>query len=574
MKSKLLKICCILISLIIPTLSLTACSDPYKNVTVIYVTNFNGGVGTKWFDNASERFKDLVAETSYEEGKKGVHFEVNETMYINAENAKTDGMAMYFTQNSQNVITLSQKGLLLDITDIVTKPIEADGRSIADKLQDDNRGFFMRDGKYYGLPHYEIYSGLTYDVDLFNKYNFFYAAPGQPSSDVQAWPSDYGTGMFIKDIDDPTSDDPSVKIKSKKSCGPDGVYGTKDDGLPSSLVELIVLCDYMTFRNVQPITGSGMHWTTYSSHLNQGIWAALAGDQMRSNYTFNGEIEVVTDFTTKNAFEGINYIKKPNTEKITLTQATGYKSYDMVSRYYSHAFMEIVMKEGWFSDDVTTPTVSHTGSQRNFIFSGIDGMPEVGMMVEGSYWYNESEDVNNLVDYERYTNKTGRNVEWMPLPVNVFEPVTEGNGRRTTFLDVGSSSCFINARVAENPGLMQACKDFMEFLFTDAELSHFTETSGCAKPMNYELLPEDYTSLAPYFRSLWDLRKQSKVILQYGDNPVFRDNRSDLLIYCDTPICQPLGYRSLYKGLEDGKTAQELFEGSCRTEQEWAKFID
>ena len=92
--------------------------------------------------------------------------------------------------------------------------------------------------------------------------------------------------------------------------------------------------------------------------------------------------------------------------------------------------------------------------------------------------------------------------------------------------------------------------------------------------MNYELLPEDYTSLAPYFRSLWDLRKQSKVILQYGDNPVFRDNRSDLLIYCDTPICQPLGYRSLYKGLEDGKTAQELFEGSCRTEQEWAKFID
>ena len=135
MKSKLLKICCILIALIIPTLSLTACSDPYKNVTVIYVTNFNGGVGTKWFDNASQRFKELVAEHSYEDGKKGVHFEVNETMYINAENAKTDGMAMYFTQNSQNVITLSQKGLLLDITDIVTKPIEADGRSIADKLQ-------------------------------------------------------------------------------------------------------------------------------------------------------------------------------------------------------------------------------------------------------------------------------------------------------------------------------------------------------------------------------------------------------------------------------------------------------
>ena len=98
MKAKLFKICCILIALIIPTLSLTACSDPYKNVTVIYVTNFNGGVGTKWFDNASERFKEKVEDVSYEDGKTGVHFEVNETMYINAENAKTDGMAMYFTQ--------------------------------------------------------------------------------------------------------------------------------------------------------------------------------------------------------------------------------------------------------------------------------------------------------------------------------------------------------------------------------------------------------------------------------------------------------------------------------------------
>ena len=76
MKAKLIKLCSIILSLIIPVLSLTAC-DPYKNVTVIYVTNFNGGVGTLWFDNAAERFKELVKDKSYEEGKHGVHFEVN-----------------------------------------------------------------------------------------------------------------------------------------------------------------------------------------------------------------------------------------------------------------------------------------------------------------------------------------------------------------------------------------------------------------------------------------------------------------------------------------------------------------
>ena len=132
-----------------------------------------------------------------------------------------------------------------------------------------------------------------------------------------------------------------------------------------------------------------MHFTTYSSHLNCGIWAALAGkEQMRSNFTFTGEIDAVVGYSDKNLFEGINYIKEPITEKVTLTEATGYKSYDMVSRYYSHAFFEIVMKEGWLSDDISTPTVSHTGSQRNFIFSGIDDMPKVGMLIEGSYWYN------------------------------------------------------------------------------------------------------------------------------------------------------------------------------------------
>jgi len=557
--------------LMIPIVALTACGED-KNVTVIYVTNFNGGVGTKWFDNAAERFKEKVKGVSYEDGKTGVRFEVNETMYINAENAKTDGTSMYFTQNSQNVITLSQKGLLLDITDIVTEPIEEDGRSIEDKLQADNKGFFMRDGKYYGLPHYEIYSGLSYDVDLFNEYDLYFASV-ETGNAVQAFPTDYGIGYFVKKVNDPLN--PNNKIMSKKSCGPDGVFNTKDDGLPSSLSELIILCAKMDTYNIQPITGSGMHFTTYSSHLNCGIWTALAGkEQMRSNFTFNGEVEVVTGYSTQNAFEGINYIKKPITEKITLTEATGYKSYDMVSRYYSHAFFEIAMREGWLSNDISTPTVSHTGSQRNFIFSGIDDMPKVGMLVEGSYWYNESEDVNNFVDYTRYTRNEHRNVAWMPLPVNVTEPVTEGNGRKTTFLDVSSTSCFINAEVAKNPGLEKACKDFMKFLFTDAELSHFTEESGCAKPMNYELLPEDYNSLSPYFRSLWDLRKESDVVLQYGENNAFRGNRSDLLIYCDTPICQPMGYRSLWMGLKDGKTAQELFEGSRRTAAQWEKFID
>ena len=541
--------------------------------TVITVTNFNGGVGTKWFDRAAERFKELVAEKSYEEGKTGVKFDVTETMYINANNAKTDGTDIYFTQNSQNVMELANKGLLLDITDIVKEKKETDKNgnpiSIEDKLMEDNMGFFKGDdGKYYGLPHYEIYSGLSYDVDTFDLYGLYFAAPNQENSKILPHPSDYGTGVFIKKGTD-----------AKKSCGPDGVYDTVDDGLPSSLLELMILCDKMLLHNVQPIQLSGMYASTYSSHLNCGLWASLAGyEQMRSNYTFEGKVEVVTGYTDESLFDGIPYIKKPITKWVDMTEETGYKAYDMASRYYASAFVEIAEKEGWMSDDSYTATVSHTGAQSSFVFGGVNGTVRTGMMVEGSYWYNEAEDAGTFDDYLEYVNSFGgnpnRNLAWMALPVTFDTTVTEGNGRTSTFLDVGSTSCFINKNVEENPGLMNACKDFMQFLFSDEELSHFTEESGCAKPMKYELLEEDYDSLAPYFKSLWDVRKNSKVVLQYGENEIFRNHRADLLIYCDKEVCIPLGYRSFLTAIREGKTATEAFEGTRRTQAQWERFLN
>lgn len=38
----------------------------------------------------------------------------------------------------------------------------------------------------------------------------------------------------------------------QKSCGPDGAYGTPDDGLPSSLEEFAQLCDYIKSKGGSP----------------------------------------------------------------------------------------------------------------------------------------------------------------------------------------------------------------------------------------------------------------------------------------------------------------------------------
>ena len=45
--------------------------------TQLYVSNFNGGVGTDWLYQVKKVYEELHAEDSYEEGKKGVQILVD-----------------------------------------------------------------------------------------------------------------------------------------------------------------------------------------------------------------------------------------------------------------------------------------------------------------------------------------------------------------------------------------------------------------------------------------------------------------------------------------------------------------
>ena len=82
-----------------------------------------------------------------------------------------------------------------------------------------------KNGSYYALPHYEIYTGLVYDADLFTEKAFYFAKGG-------GW----------------TDED------SEKSCGPDGIYNTYDDGLPSSYEEFYKMMDKMVDEFFEGIT--------------------------------------------------------------------------------------------------------------------------------------------------------------------------------------------------------------------------------------------------------------------------------------------------------------------------------
>ena len=148
-----------------------ACGN--ESTTVINVGNFGGGIGRRWLDEAGKRFAALKVNEEYTPGKKGVSFEVTSTTGIKVTNLAQQGYAMMFTQGRYSQFFEEiQKGAVMDITDIVTAPLTEFGEegTIEDKL-DENYLFSLKgnDGKYYMLPHYQIQSAASYDVDLFVK---------------------------------------------------------------------------------------------------------------------------------------------------------------------------------------------------------------------------------------------------------------------------------------------------------------------------------------------------------------------------------------------------------------------
>ncbi len=536
-------------------------SGEKSKATVINVINFNGGVGNVWLEEAKARWEEKMKDYSYEDGKKGVYIEIKKTMDLSPSTINSSGYHIYFDETNTNLKSLIPSGYLLDIDDIVTEKSETrngESISIEDKISESARSMLKgADGHYYALPHYEWYPGVTYDIELFDEMSFYLAAPEETNT-VEKFGFKY------------------IKNSSgKKSCGNDGVYGTEDDGLPSSLLELISLCRYMTSRSVKPFVVAGMY-PQYGNYLIEGLWASLAcHEQMNAIYSFSGELDVVTGFSDELFFDGQGVdVKKATTEKLTLTEETGYRMWDQAARYYAMSFLEMIEREGWFANEASMGTISHTDAQSAFIMGGIGDSARIGMLIEGSYWYNESVESGCFDKYSKLKPEAGeRKLGWMPLPTSIDVSATEGNGRELALLDAGHSYAYINANIKDKPALVQACKDFFKFLYTDAELRAMTACSGTAKALNYELEESDYAKMSSYQKNVWKLKKNAKVIYCGGETKTLNAAPTSFYMNMFSPAFRPTyegkHYTNLLKALREGCSAQFAFTDTKLDKAYW-----
>ena len=522
----------------LPVVSGVAACGGNGNTTVISLYNFDGGVGSEWLDAATSAFQTWALENnkSYEEGKTGVSFDIDKAMNLNAATMDTAGYNIYLDEVQTNVRSFYTQGLLTDISDVLTDSLEEFGESgtIEAKIDPTYRYTLTgSDGKYYGLPYYETYPGLTYDIETFVEYDLYIAAPEATNVETV---SKYGKEVKF------------LVGEGKKSCGNDGVCGTADDGLPTSMVELLSLCYRMTTggRTIKPFQITGMPSNrNYSTYLIEALWTSLAGyDAMRTNYTFDNDALVVVqdgedNFSAENLFTGIDYIKKPKTETIEVTEANGYRVYDMVERYYATAFLEIIEKEGWFASDATSDSVSNTDAQNNFIFSLSQNNP-MGMLIDGSYWYQESERRGFFNDYYTYAQTNDRKLGWMSLPTSLYDSVQEGQPREQALLEMSHSYVTLNkASLQGNSGLEKACKDFLKFMYTNEQLRSFTAITGIPKGRVAYSMAGKESELSTYQKSVWDLRNTCKIVYAGAPNETFYKKQQSLELSANIGLFRP-----------------------------------
>lgn len=504
---------------------------------------------TDWLQQAADRFAAEKANEPYESGKKGVKVEIS----TNKDSDYTSSIPDYdilMDENEANIYDMQTRGYLADIDDLV-KGLQS---KIEPQLLPKFKG---ADGKYYGLPHYSYDVSISYNVDLFKTKNLYIAAPGEESVvnyKSSLLPASSAGVNFV------------FNENTKKSCGPNGIPNDYDDGLPSSLEEFIVLCDYIKNKKwINPFSISDINGgANYAFMLIESLWAGMVGtDAMKAtncNFT-DAEVEVVKEGALSYDGTLLNTgIKMPKTETVVLSDDNGYRMYDMSARYYALSFLELAKNKGWFKNQQMT----NTKAQEFFVLGNYNANDNdrCAMLVDSTFWYGEAVSGGTLTKYKSLSSGKEANVSMMPMPVQLTGQVTEGNGKKPTVIDT-SATVFVNKRVEKNEGLFRAVKEFIEFLYSDAELKAFTETSKLTMNLKYDY---DKSSLGNFYAGVLEIEKAAgDKVYAASDNIKFSKNRSSFSLIWGGKLNYFGSYHNgSYAALMGGETAASIFTQTRR----------
>ena len=485
--------------------------------TQLYINNYGGGYGSGWLRAVKERYEELHKDDVWEEGKRGVQIYISSPKTAATSAAiRNNRDEVYFNEYSY-YRSLKSDGVLLDLTEAVTADLgdygDTAGKTIESKLTVQQREFFGIEengsAHYYGLPHYAGYTGITYNVDLFDEKGYYF---------VDGYETKSKKFLFYYN-------------SAEKSAGPDGVKGTSDDGLPVTYDDFFLLLQQMQSEGITPISWNGTHRDTYLSYLLQSLVADYEGlEQTMLNYTFRG---TATDLGTVQ--NGV-FVKDANPTEIQA--ANGYDVYRQQGKYEALEFLrKLVVKtnDDYHNTLAFNGGYSHMDAQRDFLYAGHDGMTDpIGMLVDGIWWQSEANATFNTMvqKYGEEFSKANRNFAFMPLPKANAEKaaVNKTNGadaKKLTLFDHIYSICFVKGNIAE--WKKPLALDFIKFVHTDESLVEFTTITNAPKAFNYSM-EGHLDELSPFGRSVLELQSKADIVYPYSTSPLYVNRQSQFTV--------------------------------------------
>ena len=543
MKKKTNKI----ISLLVACATLAAClpfaacgesgTKVDKTKAQLHVSVYNGGVGRDWLDAYIARFQEAYKDYEFIPGKKGVQVWVTPHKSSVADlSGKFNGAKedVYFLEYV-NYYDMIAQGHFMDITDmVVNDPLDEYGENVTieSKLHEKVKEYLKTsDGKYYALPHTQSPTLLTYDADLFDRMNLYFDA----------------NGVIGKKSTD-----------SGLSKGVDNVAGTYDDGLPATYKQFFQLCAKMKQRGIAPIIWSGMY-DFYTTRFLKELRVDFEGaEQAMTAYDFDGTMTHIVD---KIDAEGNITYKDP----VTITEENGYEMLSSAGYYYAYKFFEEIINGEYYSNKSFNDSISHKDAQETFLLSSFEATEQdIGMLVEGLYWVNESKGFFKAMEAYPNASLEERNLRVMPLPKATSAQV----GQKTTLVDSISQLAFSSAYVPEER--IELAKTFLRFCSTQASMEEFLLQTGLTRNyvVNYDNI---YNELSPYSQSVVDVLGASDYILPASSSAFFQKNFGEF--YQEYEIGTPAFPDPVLAMKDGGKTAVQFFN-EFRTrlkESDWAK---
>ncbi len=523
--------------------------------TQIFVGNEANGYGTEWLDKTIDAFEAWAAEKSYEPGKKGVQV-------ITSSSGFAGGPLLNTLSGSQANVVFSEecyyydylsKKVTADITDAVTTPLTEFGeeKSIEQKMVADNGNQLKdaltgHDGKYYALPWWSGLQGITYDVDLFNAENLFIKKGGSPSEYARTENAETGVAAPLSGS---FTSYQWTNDEGELAAGPDGKYGTYDDGLPATYEEFYALCERMLndcTKRINPITYTGQY--QYGEFVVREMFYDYEGyENARFDIDFTGTAyDIVENYNTNPDgsidFDSITYMGGANGVKIDKTN--GYLANQQVGKLYAMTFAKTLVDNEYLAPACFTSDYSHTAMQEYFLKGKYSkyGFDTSAMLVEGTWWIGQARNVFDSMEAagDEKSGYNQRELAFMPFPKADESRIGTGGSIRSR----RSAMCFINGNIKDE-NILSCATDFFRFCHTDEALKIFNQTTGGIRPFDFEYSAEELENISTFSSSTYNLNKEYDIVYPYAYNDLYLNHQSN---FSD----QQYGYFANIDGVGDG----------------------